>query len=519
MEKSLNVLVVEDSERTEQVEQILQSAGIKSRVTTSNSPQEGFKMLLKGQFDCVLVEYDLPLGGGLRFIKEVRDQKIAIPIIVFNIEEKEQIVMDMMKSGASDYIIKGLMTSMSITQVIRRSLEMQQIQEAIILEKETLEESELRYMKIIQSAPYGIVTFDENNKIQDWNPKAEEIFGYTKEEMVGEDLLEQIIPQQYRDRHKDVFKKFYSTDDKSLFTDLYEVTACRKDEGEFPVELKFTEIKVKGIVLVVAFIRDLSLEKAQEKELSLKTRELVRSNKELESFAYIASHDLKEPLRMITSFSNLLEKDTGGELSTNAKEYLKYVLEGSERMKTLIDALLEYSRIGRNNNYHKTDINDVVDLALNNLQALIRNKNADIECDRLPVIEADAAQIERLFQNLIGNALKFTDKKYPEIRIKCKKAGKDGYEFEVRDNGIGIPEDGYDRVFVPFQRLQPREAYEGTGIGLAACKKIVENHQGSIWVDSEPGIRTSFYFTLPARHLSTDKKSPSLDGSKTSTKA
>ena len=250
--------------------------------------------------------------------------------------------------------------------------------------------------------------------------------------------------------------------------------------------------------------RDITARKVAEEALAQKTRELIRSNKELEEFAYVASHDLQEPLRMIASYTQLIARRYQGALDAEADEFIKYAVDGATRMQVLINDLLAYSRVGTHGkSFELTDCSEVVARVLENLKIAIDESRAAVRSSSLPTIMADATQLTQLFQNLISNAIKFRAGQPPEIQIDADRTqdpqapARQGWRFSVRDNGIGIEQKYFDRIFVIFQRLHGRDEYPGTGIGLAICKKIVERHGGRIWLESEPGKGTTFYFTIP----------------------
>ncbi len=226
--------------------------------------------------------------------------------------------------------------------------------------------------------------------------------------------------------------------------------------------------------------------------------ELRRSNEELEQFAYVASHDLQEPLRMVGSYTGLLKRRYQGKLDSEADEFIAYALGGVTRMQALINDLLTYSRAGRGDRpLEKTDSGQALARALDSLQTAIADKQAVVSQGAMPPVIANPIQLTQLFQNLIGNALKFCRDGRPEIRVAAERHGPE-WVFSVQDNGIGIDPQYRDRIFLIFQRLHKRQEYEGTGIGLAICKKIVEQQDGRIWVESEPGKGSTFKFTLPA---------------------
>lgn len=252
-----------------------------------------------------------------------------------------------------------------------------------------------------------------------------------------------------------------------------------------------------AIIRMVGSLRKIT-EKEREvvAEHKLVQEELRRSNAELEQFAYIASHDLQEPLRMVGSYTSLLKRRYAGKLDADADEFMTFAMEGVTRMRSLINDLLTYSRVGKEDRASlPTDSRAALDRALANLQVAIAERGAAVIIGQLPTVMASPPQLTQVFQNLIGNGLKFCKEAQPEIRVGAERKGGE-WVFSVGDNGIGIRPEDRDRIFLIFQRLHKREEYEGTGIGLAICKKIVERHGGRIWVDSEPGKGATFRFTL-----------------------
>jgi len=276
-------------------------------------------------------------------------------------------------------------------------------------------------------------------------------------------------------------------------TRLYIENLRRKHELEIRVNERTEELLKANALLE----HELGERRRAEEQLAQQAKELARSNAELEQFAYVASHDLQEPLRLIASYTHLLEKGYKGKLDAEADEFIGYTLESTRRMQRLIKDLLAYSRVSMHGKaFDKTDLNEALKQALFNLHIAIEENQALITQDDLPVLNADALQMAQLFQNLIGNAVKFHGQEPPSIHISANQSDA-VWTIGVRDNGIGIDPRYYERIFVLFQRLHDRSEYSGTGIGLAICKRIVERHQGKIWVDSEPGKGATFYFTLP----------------------
>ncbi|HEU4442689.1 MAG TPA: ATP-binding protein, partial [Burkholderiales bacterium] len=239
--------------------------------------------------------------------------------------------------------------------------------------------------------------------------------------------------------------------------------------------------------------------KSSEAALHAAHEELKRSNAELEQFAYVASHDLQEPLRMVASYTQLLGRRYEGKLDKDAHEFMSYIVDGATRMKQLIEDLLAYSRVGtKGQDFKPVALEAPLRRALFNLRAGIEEAGAAVTYDPLPTVQGDEVQLGQLLQNLIANSLKFRSNSVPRIHIAVSEKNSE-VEIEVRDNGIGIEPQYYERIFMVFQRLFNKGEYPGTGIGLAICKKVVERHGGRIWVESRPGDGTSFYFTLPKR--------------------
>lgn len=259
------------------------------------------------------------------------------------------------------------------------------------------------------------------------------------------------------------------------------------------VEERTVELRVKNEDLE----NEIFERKQAEKLVQHSNEELRRSNQDLEQFAYVASHDLQEPLRMISSYTQLLERRYKDKLDQDANDFIHFAVDGASRMQNLINDLLEYSRIStRGKLPEKVDSHAVLGQAIANLQSQIAKTGAMVTNDDMPEIEADESQLMRVFQNLIGNAIKFHGDNTPHVHVSVQEKGKE-WVFAVRDNGIGIDEKYRERAFTIFQRLQGKTDYPGTGIGLAICKRVVSRHGGRIWFESKPGEGTTFYFTLP----------------------
>ncbi|MBN1918638.1 MAG: PAS domain S-box protein [Verrucomicrobia bacterium] len=364
------------------------------------------------------------------------------------------------------------------------------------LAEEALRISEETYRSIFNAATDAIFIHEvETGRILDVNAKMLEMFACGREEAVtlnvgdlsqGEPPYDQAAAARWVRRAAEEGPQ------------LFEWLCRRRDGTLFWSEVTLKRAEIGGEDRVLAVVRDISERKRVEEALQQQAAELARSNAELEQFAYVASHDLQEPLRKITSYLQLLEERYRGRLDAGADEFIGFAVDGSQRMKKLISDLLEYSRVGtRGRPFEATDAGVLLERVLADLQMAIDENRAEVTSDSLPTVLADGVQLGQVFQNLISNALKFRRDESPCIHISAQP--KDGeWVFSVRDNGLGLDPAFKERIFAMFQRLHGRGKYPGTGIGLALCKKIVERHGGRIWIESEPGRGTTFYFTLPA---------------------
>ncbi|HVT91156.1 MAG TPA: PAS domain S-box protein [Tepidisphaeraceae bacterium] len=361
-----------------------------------------------------------------------------------------------------------------------------------------LRASESYKAAILDTAVDAIITIDTKGTIESFNPAAQKMFGYAPTEVIGRNVRI-LMPQPYRDEHDRYIAQYLETGIEKIIGIGREVIGLRKDGSQFPMDLAVSEVSLGHGVAFAGIVRDITERKRSEESLVRQAEELTRSNIELERFAYVASHDLQEPVRTVMSFSQLLEKRLGNTLEPQSKEFLDFITDGVIRMHHLINDLLAYSRVNSQGAaFISTNCTELVSKILKNLQASIESQHAQIEVEPLPTILADSTQLGQLFQNLLANALKFHGPQPPEIRIGVKEIA-DGWLFHIKDNGIGIAKEYHDRIFVIFQRLHTIEEYGGTGIGLAICKKIVERHGGRIWVDSSVGSGSTFYFSIPRR--------------------
>jgi PAS domain S-box-containing protein len=357
---------------------------------------------------------------------------------------------------------------------------------------------EERYRGLLEAAPDAMVVVNQAGHIVLLNLQAEKQFGYPRDELLGQ-LVGNIIPAGFAER---LVADALRSDEDAVAQQIgmgIELIGQRKDGSSFPLELMLSPLGSAEGVLVTAAIRDISARKKAELELLQKVEQLNRSNEELAQFAYLASHDLQEPLRMVASYTQLLSRRYKGKLDADADEFIAFAVDGATRMQGLIQDLLAFSRAGSTElGLREISSSDALGLALRNLDGAIRDGSASVTHDALPMVMADETQLVQLFQNLVGNAIKYQGSSVPRVHITATEVAVGQCQFSVRDNGLGIDPQYFERIFGMFQRLHNRDAFSGTGIGLAICKKIVERHGGRISVESEPGRGSTFLFTLPA---------------------
>ncbi|HEX8464584.1 MAG TPA: PAS domain S-box protein [Abditibacterium sp.] len=339
---------------------------------------------------------------------------------------------------------------------------------------------------IVEAADDAIIGEDLDGNIVTWNGGARRLYGYSAEEVVGRSAA-MLIPPEMPDELPHILNSIR----RGETLEHYETVRVRKDGKRLDVSFTLSPIKDgQGKITGIAGIaRDITEAKQSEAELR-------RSNAELEQFAYVASHDLQEPLRAMAGTVQLLQQSYQGQLDADADEIISHAVAAAKRMQTLINDLLAFSRLSRHGNtFAPTDFMVVLSDVQNNLEVAIAESGAVITRDDLPVVTGDASQLRQLLQNLLSNAIKFRGEKPLQIHVGARR-DQNTWLFSVRDNGMGIEAQYFERIFVIFQRLHTRDEFPGTGIGLAVCQKIVERHGGRIWLESEMGRGTTFHFTI-----------------------
>jgi PAS domain S-box-containing protein len=363
---------------------------------------------------------------------------------------------------------------------------------------------------VVEAAPIAIVLVNHEGRMVLVNSQTEKTFGYTRAEVIDKSV-DMLVPVRFQERHGENVTGFFAAPESRSLGAGRDLFGLRKDGSEVPVEIGLSPIQTEEGVMVLAFIVDITQRKQAEESLResgtalafaneshrMVNEELRRKNSDLDEFTFVASHDLQEPLRKITAFSELLFKDIGRELPEAAGKDLGFITDAAKRMRTLVQDLLALSRAGRATlKLERVSLGGCADRALLAVGTAIERTGAVVLRDELPEVLGDPTLLTQLYQNLLSNALKFADPgRKPEIHLTCERQ-QNQWILGVRDNGIGIKPEYHEQIFAPFKRLHGRDEHEGSGIGLSICRKAVERHGGRIWVESEPGRGAHFKFSL-----------------------
>jgi PAS domain S-box-containing protein len=413
------------------------------------------------------------------------------------------------RKNGSEFPIEIMLSPLESTEGILVTAAIRDISVRKDAEKH-LAQMEGRYRGLLEAAPDAMVVVNQAGEIVLLNVQAEKQFGYRRDELVGQ-KVKNIIPEGFAERLlADALRSAEDALAQQIGTGI-ELNGRRKDGSGFPIEIMLSPLESSEGILVTAAVRDITKRKRAEAHLLQKVEELNRSNEELEQFAYIASHDLQEPLRMVASYTQLLSRRYKGKLDSDADEFISFAVDGASRMERLIKDLLAYSRVGtETKDLLDTSSEEALQQALINLRGAVEESGAQVTHDPLPIVVADEMQLIQLFQNLVGNAIKYQNPGIPRVHISAARDSEKRWKFSVQDNGLGIDSQYFEKIFGMFQRLHKREEFEGTGVGLAICKKIVERHGGSISVESQLGHGSTFCFALGESEKSPSKPSEEM---------
>ena len=356
--------------------------------------------------------------------------------------------------------------------------------------------SEHLLKSVINYMADGLVGIDERGLIHIFNPACERMFGYSADEVIGKNVS-MLMPMPYRGEHDSYLSNYKERGTSGIVGTVREFQAVRKSGEIFPIEIAITELAAMDSRTYTAVIRDITERKEADKLREKLIDSLMQANVQLEQFAYVASHDLREPLRMVVSFTDLLAKEYGTQLDETGRSYMHISRDAAKRMEALVNDLLEYARLGREPELARPfDSNERFQHAVSMLHSTITTSEAKVTAGVLPEVMANPIQFTRLLQNLIANAIHYhRPDAAPQVHVSAVDLG-DLWEFCVEDNGLGIHEEYLEYIFQPFKRLHSHQDHKGTGIGLAICRRIVENFGGSMRVESTYGEGSRFYFTI-----------------------
>jgi PAS domain S-box-containing protein len=514
-QESAKILLVDDSaENLISLEAALEGLG--QQLVLARSGMEALRHLLEHDFAAILLDVKMPEMDGFQTAELIRARKRSrhTPILFLTGYKSDDHLFRGYDLGAVDFLFKPIVPEILRSKVM---VFVELSRNTALLERQAaaLRKTGQEFRSLLDAAPDAMIISAADGRITRVNSQVETMFGYRRDELIGEDVRAVVpgwsAPFDPRPEHSSATAHFHT-----------ELQARRKDHCEFPAEINLSPLQTEEGLLIISAVRDITRRKKAEEEvrelnttlehrvaertseLRKSNEALRRSNEDLNQFAYAASHDLQEPLRMVSIYSQMLAKQLGSDLSPEANRSISFIVSGAERMEMLLKDLLSYSQVGSASMGPVDTVNclAVLQEVLYNLDASIQQSAAQITWDDLPTIPMNRTRLVQLFQNLIGNAIKYRRAEPPKIHISAESQA-DHWRFTVSDNGIGIKPEYSQQVFGVFKRLHGRE-YPGTGIGLAICQRIVERYGGRIWVESIPGQGSSFSFTLPLISVQTE---------------
>jgi PAS domain S-box-containing protein len=488
-------------------EMFKEQGSAETKLTHAETMQDAERYLSEGDFDIILLDPGLPDSRGIESVQRAIASASHVPLVVLTGQDDESLALQALQEGAQDYLVKGQIETRGLLRFLRYAVERNAMEEALFVEKQ-------RAQVTLNSIGDAVACTDLSGNLTFLNRVAEQMTGWSWQEAEGLPMVDviRILDAVTREPIPDPMDRAVEGD-RTVHLPSNSVL-IRRDGFEIPIEDSVAPIHDRdedtaGAVIV---FRDVSAARVIQQQLRVAREELERSNRQLQDFATIASHDLQEPLRKIQAFGDRLAEHAASVLDTEASDFLRRMRDAAGRMQSLIDDLLEYSQVSiRPEPQRPVDLGVVVSEVLSDLEERIRNTNGQVHVGPLPTILASPLEMRQLFQNLIANALKFhPDGVAPEVHVEATARGdwrgpkgqRDKlpvWEIQVRDNGIGFEQKYVDKIFAPFQRLNGRQAYEGTGMGLAICRRIVTLRGGTITATSQPGAGATFLITLPRR--------------------
>lgn len=515
-ERRVKILLVDDTpENLVSLEAALSSLG--EELVLANSGKEALHHVLNDDFAAILLDVRMPDMDGFEAAELIRSRPRSrqIPILFLTGYRNEEHLFRGYDLGAVDFLFKPIVPEILRSKVAvfvelsRSNAKLVEQAETLRKQAEVLQKQELKFRSLFEAAPDAMVMCRADGEMIMVNSATETLFERQRDQLTGRNIRDLVPGWGYRLRpgwQEDRGLALASSTEGGV-----ELVAFRSSGTSFPVEISFSPWYSDNGVVITSAIRDISERKKAEEQIRrlnasleervlARTQELVRSNEELQQFAYIASHDLQEPLRTVSVYAQLLAKRYQGKLEGDADQFINFIVENAERMEKLVHHLLDFSRVDARGTDFFTTVSCETALtdAIRNVNSLVEESGAAITCDHLPKVVGDPVQLTRLFQNLLVNSIKYRSEEPPRIHISAEVQGPD-WLISVADNGIGIEPQYAEKIFGIFRCLQPRDKTAGSGMGLAICRKIVTRHEGEIWVESELGQGAVFYFTLPKK--------------------
>jgi PAS domain S-box-containing protein len=513
VKQRIKILLVDDTpENLVSLEAAL--VGLDEELVLAHSGKEALRHLLNDDFAAVLLDVRMPEMDGFETAELIRSRPRSrqIPILFLTGYRNEEHLFRGYDLGAVDFLFKPIVPEVLRSKVAvfvelsRSNAKLQEQAAALRRQAEVMQKAEQKFRSLLEAAPEAMVMCRPDGEIVLVNSQTEVLFGCGRDKLISANIRT-LVPG-WKFELRPVWAEDYSHVKAQPTERGLELSALR-DGISFPVEISLSPLQTEEGMVITTAIRDISERKKAEEQIRLlnasleervveRTDALMRSNEELQQFAYIASHDLQEPLRTVSVYAQLLAKRYRRNMGADADQFIDFIVGSAERMENLIHDLLDFSRVDARGTdfFTRTNCADALEDALRNVQSLVEESGAVITHEALPCVEGDLVQLTRLFQNLVVNSIKYRSDETPRIHVSARRQD-DEILVSVKDNGIGIEPQYAEKIFGIFRCLQPRDRTSGSGMGLAICRKIVSRHGGRIWVDSALGEGATFYFTLP----------------------
>jgi PAS domain S-box-containing protein len=513
-ERRIKILLVDDTpENLVSLEAAL--SGLGEELVLASSGKEALHHVLNDDFAAILLDVRMPEMDGFETAELIRSRPRSrqIPILFLTGYRNEEHLFRGYDLGAVDFLFKPIVPEVLrskaavFVELSRNNAKLKQQADELRKQAEVLQKAEQRFRSLFEAAPDAMVMCRDDGEIVMVNSQTEVLFNCRRDKLISLNIRTLLPAWAFRLQPGwDEDRGFAKGQPAERGVDL---EAVPTGGAPFPVEITFSPLQTEEGVLIASAIRDISDRKRAEEQIRRlntnleervmeRTEELLRSNEELQQYAYVASHDLQEPLRTVSIYAQLLAKRYRGRLQGDADQFITFIVDGAQRMEKLIHDLLDFSRVEARGSdfFTRMSCEEALDDAIGNLHSLLEESHAVITRDPLPSLLGDPVQLTRLLQNLLVNSMKYRAEEPPRIHVAAADSGGE-WLFSVRDNGIGIDPQYAEKVFGIFKCLQPRDKRSGSGMGLAICRKIVSRHSGRIWVESALGKGATFYFTVP----------------------